>query len=802
MTIRPAAAQDAVLSGNHPANAAAVAGAVEAAPDRTLDVRVYFGLRNRPTLDRLLAAQQNPGSPVYHQWLTPDQFADRFGPLPADVEKTAYWLRDSGLNVTSASPADGYIGVAMTVAQAKRAFGVTIGASKDGTKYANLNDPVIPAEFSSVISNITGLDNLLRVEPVTLHTQRAQHPNPHSMNPAVSGQVSVPSIPDSLVRPVSYTDGAEPASPQSVGPAAKIGGETAFGPQDLSNFYDKGPLTTKGTTGAGGCIALVEDSDYLDAAVSLFDSTFSLPAGSLTRVFGSGGGSPGINGNEVEALLDIEWAHAVAPEAPIDVVIGNPGAGDIVDSMNYVANHNTCPIMSISFSFCGASKTFFTSTLDNIFSKAAVEGISTFISTGDNGSDTCKEGVPNVNEMAADPNVTAVGGTEFTPDYNGAGIDTSTVSENPGDVWDDPSPDGAGGGGASADFGKPKFQIGVTPADGARDIPDVAMIAAPGDPGVFLGNDAGGTAFMDCCWGGTSLSAPVFAALIRLTSQSAGNARYGNVDTEIYKLGPSENSSKVGLIDVTVGNNGYNGVPGANAGVGYDLASGWGSADMAEFVTAFNSTPVTVNVKLTIAPKQLSFGDVVYGTTGATSAAKNVTITNPKSSKDTVIIGTISTPAGFNQTNDCSSLAPGKSCKVSVTMRPVGFGIASGNLAIPNNTIGGTATVPLTGTGVPGKLTVTPAQLAFGKVLVGVESAAKTITLKNPNSVGLLIDSVSASADYAAAGCVGGLAAHATCKISVTFKPTSTGAHPGKVTITDDAAHSPQSVKLTGSGKS
>ena len=94
----------------------------------------------------------------------------------------------------------------------------------------------------------------------------------------------------------------------------------------------------------------------------------------------------------------------------------------------------------------------------------------------------------NVNEMSADPYVTSVGGTQFTPTYSG-GNDQGYATEN---VWNDSS--GATGGGASAVFTKPSYQTGSgVPNDGARDVPDIALIASPNFPGVFWGHDVSGT---------------------------------------------------------------------------------------------------------------------------------------------------------------------------------------------------------------------------------------------------------------------------------------------------------------------
>src|ERR1019366_9485482 len=226
--------------------------------------------------------------------------------------------------------------------------------------------------------------------------------------------------------------------------------------------------------------------------------------------------------------------------------------------------------------------TFYTSVLDTVFAKAAAQMQSVFISSGDNGVDTCLKGVPNVNEMSADPNVTSVGGTEFTPVYNGSGNDVGSVAES---VWNDSGAGtpGAGGGGASAYFSEPSYQTPpLTPSDGKRDVPDIAMAASCYHPGFYADMDNSGSAQMQCCWGGTSIAAPMWAGLSKLIAQLEG-VRLGNMNPRIYQLGALDNSSQSGLRDVTSGNNSYNGVTGFTAVPGYDQATGWGSADMATF---------------------------------------------------------------------------------------------------------------------------------------------------------------------------------------------------------------------------
>jgi subtilase family serine protease len=271
----------------------------------------------------------------------------------------------------------------------------------------------------------------------------------------------------------------------------------AFGPADLWTFYDETSLLDSGLDGgAGDCVAVAEDTDYYSPSVTLFDSNFALPAATVTRVLADST-SPGRTGDEIEALLDIEWAHAAAPGAAIYVYIGNQATAAIdplVDAIQRAVTDNKCGAISVSYGYCGGSSTFYTGTLDPIFAQAAAQGQSVFISSGDQGAadivlntagSACVVGTSrHVSEMAADPNVIAIGGTEFTPTYDASHNDVGSVAES---VWDDST--GASGGGASAIFAKPSWQVSLTPADSKRDLPDLALGASPLSPGFYWGDE-------------------------------------------------------------------------------------------------------------------------------------------------------------------------------------------------------------------------------------------------------------------------------------------------------------------------
>jgi len=404
-----------------------------------------------------------------------------------------------------------------------------------GATYSNVTDPVIPEQLSGVIGNIGGLDNFLHAMAVAHRGLQAEGP----LSPVTSGDVT-----SEWFGPAALLDPG-PRLPSSGGavaapvPNVNLGGTIGFGPQDLYSFYDENLLISAGVTGGGGdCIAIVGDSDFTPSAVDVFNSQFGLPAWSIKTVLVDGT-NPGINGDELEALLDLEWSHAVAPgdaahPATTRFYLGDPATPTpITDAIQSAVSENVCGTISISFGLCGGSSTFYTGTMSPIYAQAAAQGQSIFLSTGDWGAaglvpdpsgTVCVPGSsPNINELGGDPIVTNVGGTMFTPNYDASGNNVSHVAEL---AWDAVYSSGqfATGGGASAIYPKPVFQKGTgVPADGSRDVPDVALIAAltgPNGPGVFVGFDDGfGSVSIQCCVIGTSLSAPAWAGISKLIAQ-------------------------------------------------------------------------------------------------------------------------------------------------------------------------------------------------------------------------------------------------------------------------------------------
>ena len=183
---------------------------------------------------------------------------------------------------------------------------------------------------------------------------------------------------------------------------------------------------------------------------------------------------------------------------------------------------------------------------------------------------------------SSDPRVTSVGGSELYLDNNGDRV-------APDSVWNDAF--GAGGGGLSRVFSRPRFQLGVASTVRAhRGIPDISMSAAVSAAAWVYWSFAGmGPPGWELV-GGTSESTPMFSGIVALADQEA-HQRLGNINPSLYALGLHRTHFRLptGILDITHGDNSFNGVSGFSASPGYDLASGWGTIDAAEFVPALAS---------------------------------------------------------------------------------------------------------------------------------------------------------------------------------------------------------------------
>jgi subtilase family serine protease len=633
-------------------------------PLTALTLRFNMTATQQAALTQLLIDLQNPSSPKYHQWLTPEQFGAQFGLSASDQAKVRSWLTGQGFTVTSTGRSSTFMTFTGTVAQAQQAFGTTIhSVTVDGENHiSNLTDPVLPAAIAGVVSNISGLNDF-----------------------KLKSRARVRSV----------------AAPESVQPryTSSVSGSHYIAPGDFYTIYDVNPLLQSSINGSGVSIAVMGETDISLTDVAAFRTASGLPANNPTiKLYGP---DPGTITSEVdEAQLDVEWSGAVAPSASIIFV----NSTDVLNvSLQNAIDNNLAPIISISYGLCETSASLASlDSFNQLFQQANSQGITIVGPAGDSGATDCDGALVTATQglavdfPASSPFVTAAGGTMFNEgDTTGAtqywsasngSTSGSALSYIPETVWNESNATdglGAGGGGASAFFGKPSWQIGTgVPADYARDVPDISLNAASGHDGyLFCSQGSCTNGYRNAAGnlnvvGGTSVSAPTFAGVLALMEQKIGRGPtgsygVGNANPTIYGLANSAYYNTV-FHDVTAGNNDSpctQGTPncpnggsiGYTAGPGYDQATGWGSIDAFNFANTWslvtptgnstsNCTPVTPAVPSPANPcpllsaTTLSTTSAQCGISGGASVTINVTVAN-----GSIGIGTAPVPTGTVQ---------------------------------------------------------------------------------------------------------------------------------------------------------
>ena len=538
-------------------------------------------------LEQLLREQQDPSSANYHQWLTPETYADRFGASAADIAKLADWLASEGFTVKLTARGRDFISFSGTASQAQHAFQTEIHRYGTGAAahFANAGDISLPAAIEPLIAGVLGL---------------------HDFHPRAPRKTAAP----------NYTDAS---------------GNNYLAPDDYATIYDLAPLYQFGYNGAGQNIAIVGQSDIDPTDIASFRSSFGLSPTNIQVI--PVGTYPGFTGDEIEADLDLEWAGSVARKANLIYVFGD----DADYAAFYAIDNKLAPVISESFGLCEyvvASNRLGLVTYRVEAQKGAALGITWLASSGDSGAAGCDYDVVVATQgfgvilPASVPEITAVGGTEFnegglsywnaTNDPNGA----SAISYIPETSWNDTLVSGglaASGGGKSSVYPKPAWQAGPgVPNDGARDVPDVSLDASNAhDPYLVVSEGA------LIAVGGTSASAPSFAGIVAVLNQYLvenqveTSSGLGNINIKLYSMA-AENAPGV-FHDITTGSNIVpcmggtldcsKGQFGYTAGPGYDLVTGLGTVDAYNLVTVWGGIPVaTTTMVLTSSAPTISSG--------------------------------------------------------------------------------------------------------------------------------------------------------------------------------------------------
>jgi pseudomonalisin len=567
------------LSGNRHPLARSEYDIGAAAPDNRME-RMMLVLRadadQQQALEGLLEAQQDAQSPLYHRWLTPESFGRTFGVSDHDLNQVVSWLEANGFAVEPVSEGRRVVIFSGTAAQVDTAFRteMRVYLVKGELHHANATDPQIPRALAAVVGGV-----------VSLHDFRAE-PLHRRATPAADA------VPE-------YTSGSA----------------HYLAPADFAAIYDVGPLYGSSTNGTGQSIAVVGRTNIQLADVESFRSRMGLPANNPAIVLN--GPNPGIvsQDEQMEAELDVEWSGAVAQNAAIQLVVSaSTTTTDGVDlSAEYIVNQNLAPVVTLSFGSCEAGM----GTAENQFwnalwQQAAAQGMSVFVASGDSGAAGCDRASAAtavsgraVNGLCSSPYSTCVGGTEFSDTVNPAlywspanysSTLGSALTYIPEAAWNESGSVAGGsqlwssGGGASMVYSKPSWQTGTgVPADGRRDVPDVALTAAGHDAYLVSLNGA------FYAVSGTSAATPSFAGLAALVVERQG-ARQGNLNSALYTLASRQASGGAAVFhDITSGNNTVPGQTGYSAGAGYDLVTGLGSVDANQLVNAWGGGAIPIS---------------------------------------------------------------------------------------------------------------------------------------------------------------------------------------------------------------
>ena len=566
------------------------------------NIALMFGLTGsqQSSLTALLDDLQDPSASSFHHWLTPEQFADRFGLSQNDLNKVVAWLEGQGFSVTWKARSRTWISFSGTAGRVEGAFQTEIHkfTFHGKTYYANATEPSLPSVLAGVVLAIHGLDN-------------------YPLKPAGTVRKVSPSLNPDFT---SY-----------------ISGNTYIAPGDFAVIYDLNSLYGAGIDGTGQSIAVMGQTDlYSDGSgpssdITAFRSAAGLPPNLPQVVLIPGATDPGVVSDDIgEASVDVEWSGAVARNATMIFV--NGGAKGVGNALQYAIDNKTAPVISISYGGCESDLSSSNRTaLANLAQQANAQGQTIVAAAGDTGPAGCEGGLSAtvattglaVNWPASLPYVTGMGGAEFdegsgvywAADTNGVDVSPSALSYIPEMAWNDTlSPLNtqheiwAGGGGASAYFPKPSWQMGTgVPNDGARDVPDLSLNSSLfHDPTLLCVEGSCVNGFRDsnkdlAVGGGTSVAAPCFAGLVALINQRMNTPDgQGNINPVLYSMAATTPGA---FHDITIGNNivpcaeGSKDCPasppfqfGYSAGVGYDQATGLGSVDAFNLVEAWGSS--------------------------------------------------------------------------------------------------------------------------------------------------------------------------------------------------------------------
>jgi hypothetical protein len=567
---------------------------------RRLRLTVALKPRDPGSLHALATAASTPGTPQYGRYLTVGQFARRFGAGAAQLASVSAALRADGLRVGAPTANHLTIPVSGTVSQVHKAFSVTEAQVRlPGGRVAFANDraPRLAAPIAHSIQVILGLDDVARQQPQ------------QQLRPRAAG--------DRIPAARAHAIGSGPAPcATAAGVSSTMGGYTA---DEIANAYGMGSYYPS-DEGAGQTIALVEFEAYQPSDIATYEQCYATGT-SVASVTVDGGPGP-FSGNDDESALDIDQVIGLAPRAGV-LVYQAPPTDSQAAVLDAIASQDVAKVVSSSWGECEAQTGLPVISAENtVLEEMAVQGQTFVNSSGDSGSTLCYQRNTadrslSVIDPGSQPFATAVGGTflgnpDGTTPTNGAYVGET--------VWNDGGADAAGdgaagtGGGVSTAWTMPAYQSGAAPGLGVvaadsggacgaslcREVPDVSADGDPRSGYIVFVTDPSSPSGAWAIAGGTSASAPLWAAFTALANASAAcrGLTLGFENPALYGLAgsaytanfhdvvrPTPFSGATGDATQPATNDTWSGSPDNAAnpgdlypvGPGYDMATGLGS---------------------------------------------------------------------------------------------------------------------------------------------------------------------------------------------------------------------------------
>jgi len=702
---------------------------------------IVLALSHPAELKSFLQEVYDPSSPSYRHFVAVPEFTERFGPSQEDYDAVIRFAKASGFTVLGGSRDSMDIQLKGSVANIEKALHVTMAVyqhpTENRTFYSPDREPTVDLPFQ--LWHISGLDNYSIPRPLFVKRDvQAQ-----AQSEAITGSCPEASFCGSDMRAAYYGAGPLNGSGQTLGLLEFEGYDIA----DLNTYF-----ANIGQTDNVPVIGISTDGSSLSCLYA--DSC-----------------------DDTEAMIDMTQAISMAPAlTDLNVYVG-ASATAILGSMS--TNSPLDAQLSSSWTWSPPDP----DTDNPFFMKFAAQGQNFFQAAGDSGA---YNPLAQATWPAVSQYVVVVGGTVLE-------------TQSPGGPWKSETAWVEGGGGYTQDsnFPIPAWQqipgvinSGNEGSTTYRNSPDVS---ANSNFSFYVCADQ--TTCTENQIGGTSFAAPMWAGFLALVNQQAvanGNPTLGFIDPAVYNIGVGSDYNS-DFYDITAGSNGYPAV------TGYDLATGWGSPTGPSLINDLaGGGGGTPNFTLAASPNGVTI-------TQGSSGTSTITITPENGFSDSITLSASGLPsgvtAGFSPNPATSTSLLTLTASASATTGTVTVTITGTSDSLTNTILLG-LTVNSSSGGAPA-VTLAPTSLTWNKITLGATGATKLVTLTNSGTATLNISSITTSGDFplvAVAKPCSIVAAGKNCQIKVTFTPTQVGVETGTLTISDNAANSPQTMALTGTG--